>query len=86
MLSVVLNLEKAALSKGYALAIGLISGHCQLCEKSTLDRSTCIYPAKVRYSEEAAGVNVQGTAKNAGIQFTFPFEKNLGSFALPLID
>jgi len=33
------------------------------------------------YSEEAVGVNVQATAKNAGIKFTFPFEKTL-SFRL----
>jgi predicted metal-binding protein len=86
MLSVVLDLEKAAMSKGYPLAIGLVSGHCQLCEKCTLDRKTCDYPAKARYSEEAVGVNVQATAKNAGIKFTYPFEKNPESFALLLID
>lgn len=86
MLSAVLDLEKAAMSKGYPLAVGLISGYCQLCEKCTLDRSTCVYPTKARYSEEAVGVNVQATAKNAGIQVTFPFEKNPESFALLLID
>jgi predicted metal-binding protein len=86
MLSVVLDLEKAAMSKGYPLAVGLVSGHCQLCEKCTLDRNTCVYPAKVRYSEEAVGVNVQATAKNAGIKFIYPFEKNPESFALILID
>jgi len=86
MLSVVLDLEKAAMSKGYPLVIGLVSGHCQLCEKCTLDRNTCVSPAKVRYSEEAVGVNVQATAKNAGIKFTYPFDKNPESFALILID
>ena len=86
MLSVVLDLEKAAMSKGYPLAIGLVSGHCQLCEKCTLDINTCVYHTKVRYSEEGVGVNVQATAKNAGIQFTSPFEKNPESFALLLID
>jgi predicted metal-binding protein len=86
MLSTVLDLEKAAMSKGYPLAIGLISGYCQLCEKCTLDRATCVQPAKARYSEEAVGVNVQATAKNAGIKVTFPFEKKPVSFALLLID
>jgi predicted metal-binding protein len=85
MLSAVLDLEKAAMSKGYPLAIGLVSGYCQLCEKCTLDRATCVYPTKVRYSEEAVGVNVQATAKNAGIKAKFPFEKNPASFALLLI-
>jgi predicted metal-binding protein len=86
MLSVVHTLEKAAMSKGYPLAIGLVSGYCQLCEKCTLDRSSCAYPTKVRYSEEAVGVNVQATANNAGIEAKFPFDKNPASFALILID
>jgi predicted metal-binding protein len=86
MLSVVHALEKAAMSKGYPLAIGLVSGYCQLCEKCTLDRSSCVYPTKVRYSEEAVGVNVRATAKNAGIEAKFPFDKNPASFALILID
>jgi len=86
MLSVVLELEKALMNKGYPLGIGLISGHCQLCDKCTLNRNTCASPIKVRYSEEAVGVNVQATAKNAGIKFTYPFDKNPESFALILID
>jgi predicted metal-binding protein len=39
-----------------------------------------------RYSEDAVGVNVKKTAKNAGIPVTFPFEKSPESFALLLID
>ena len=86
MLSAVLDLEKAAIGKGFPLAIGFVSGFCQLCEKCTLDRTSCVYPTKARYSEEALGVNVHATAKNAGIKFKFPFEKNPASFALLLID
>lgn len=86
MLSVVHALEKAAMSKGYPLAVGIISGYCQLCEKCTLDRASCVYPTKMRYSEEAVGVNVQATAKNAGIKAKFPFDKNPASFALLLIN
>jgi predicted metal-binding protein len=33
MLSTVLDLETAAMREGYLLAIGLVSGFCQLCEK-----------------------------------------------------
>ena len=86
MLAAIHTLEKAAMNKGYPLAVGLVSGYCQLCEKCTLDRATCIYPTKARYSEEAVGVNVQATAKNAGIKTKFPFDKNPSSFALILID
>ena len=86
MLSTVHAIEKAAMNKGYPLAVGLVSGHCQLCEECTLDRATCVYPTKARYSEEAVGVNVQATAKNAGIKAKFPFDENPASFALLLID
>jgi predicted metal-binding protein len=86
MLSAVHALEKAAMNKGYPLAVGLVSGYCQLCEECTLDRASCVYPTKVRYSEEAVGVNVQATAKNAGIKAKFPFDENPASFALLLID
>jgi len=51
-----------------------------------LNGASCVYPTKVRYSEEAVGFNVQATAKNAGIKAKFPFEKNPASFALLLID
>jgi predicted metal-binding protein len=86
MLSVVLDIEKAVMNKGYPLAVGLVSGFCQLCEKCTLDRKSCVYPAKARYSQQAVGVNVQATAKNSGIKVTFPFEETPESFALILID
>jgi predicted metal-binding protein len=86
LLSAVVDLEKAAMSKGYPLAIGFVSGSCQLCEKCNVKTGICVNPTMRRYSEEAVGVNVKKTAKNAGIQMTFPFEKNPESFALLLID
>ena len=84
-LSIVLEIEKVAMRKGYPLATGLVSGYCQLCEKCTLDRVTYPHPTRSRYSEEAVGVNVQATAKNAGIVFNFPFKLNPESFSLILI-
>lgn len=84
-LTIMLNLEKAAMRKGYPLATGLVSGYCKLCDKCTLDRKTCRHPTKARYSEEAVGVNVQATAKKAGLIFTYPFKDNPESFALLLI-
>lgn len=85
-LSAVLELEKAAMHKGFVLATGLVAGYCRLCEECTLDRATCIHPTRARISEEAVGVNVEATAKNAGIAFTYPFKKKPESFALILID
>jgi predicted metal-binding protein len=86
MLSAVIELEKAAMSKGYPLAIGLVSGSCQLCAKCNIKTRVCAHPNMARYSEEAVGVNVKKTAKNVGISFKLPFEKTPESFALVLID
>ena len=86
ILQAVLDLEKAAIKQGYPLAAGFVSGPCQLCEKCNLKTRICVHPTQARYSEDAVGVNVRKTAKNAGISFSFPFEKNPESFALLLID
>lgn len=86
ILSVIVELEKAAMRKGYPLAIGFVSGSCYLCEKCNLETKVCSHPTLARYSENAVGVNVRKTAQNAGISVTFPFEKNPESFALLLIE
>ena len=86
MLESVIDLEKAAMTKGYLLAIGFVSGECQLCEKCNVGKGICLHPSEKRYSEEAVGVNVKATANNAGISFVFPFKKNPETFALLLID
>jgi len=86
MLQAVVDLEKAAMSKGYSLAIAFVSGHCKLCEKCNTETRICVHPNLARWSEDAVGVNVRKTANNAGIQVSFPFAKNPESFALLLID
>jgi len=86
MLQSVVNLEKAAMNKGYSLAISFVSGHCQLCEKCNTETKICAHPNLARWSEDAVGVNVKKTAANAGIEVTFPFAKNPESFAILLID
>jgi len=86
MLQSVVDLEKAAMNKGYSLALSFISGHCQLCEKCNTETCICRHPELARWSEDAVGVNVKKTAANAGITVTFPFAKNPESFALLLID
>jgi predicted metal-binding protein len=82
----VIKLEKAATKKGYLLAVGLVAGSCQLCEKCNVEKGLCVHPTMRRYSEEGVGVNVKATAKKAGLKFTLPFEKNPETFALLLID
>jgi predicted metal-binding protein len=86
MLQSVVDLEKAAMGKGYSLAIAFVSGHCTLCEKCNTQTRICTHPELARMSEDAVGVNVKKTAANAGITVTFPFAKKPESFALLLID
>ena len=86
MLQSVVDLEKAAMNKGYSLAIAFVSGHCQLCEKCNIETRICAHPNLARWSEDAVGVNVKKTAANAGIEVTFPFAKTPESFAILLID
>jgi predicted metal-binding protein len=86
LLETVLELEKVAAEKGYLLAVGLVSGSCQLCEKCNVQNGICVHPAKRRFSEEGVGVDVKATAENAGVKFTLPFRKKPETFALLLID
>jgi predicted metal-binding protein len=86
LLDIVHKLEKAAAKEGYLLAVGLVSGACQLCEKCNVEKGICIHPTMKRYSEEGVGVNVKATAEKASIKFTLPFNKNPETFALLLID
>jgi len=86
LLNTVIALEKVAAEKGYLLAIGLVSGSCQLCEKCNMEKGICLHPAMRRYPEEGVGVNVKATAEKADLKFTLPFEKNPETFALLLID
>ncbi len=81
-----LKIEKEAMSSGYPLAFGMISGMCHICEKCNVEEGICRHPTQMRYSEEAVGVNVQATAKNAGIKMTFPWPKTPESFAMVLIE
>jgi predicted metal-binding protein len=86
LLDIVHELEKASAKEGYLLAVGLVSGACQLCEKCNVEKGVCIHPTMKRFSEEGVGVNVKATAEKAGIKFTLPFDKNPETFALLLID
>ncbi len=86
MLASVVKLEKAAMHAGFSLAVGFVSGACQLCEKCNLETRLCAHPDMARMSEDAVGVNVSKTAKNAGVTFIFPYPKHPASYALLLID
>jgi len=86
ILEIVHELEKMAAKEGHLLAVGLVSGTCQLCEKCNVEKGICLHPTMKRYSEEGVGVNVKATAEKAGLKFTLPFNKNPDTFALLLIE
>jgi predicted metal-binding protein len=78
-------LEKAAVNRGYTLALGLTTGFCVICDECNIEEKICIHPTEARYSAQAVGINVQQTLENAGIPIPFPFNKNPESFGLVLI-
>ena len=86
LLKALITLEKEAAKGGYLLAVGFVSGSCQLCEKCNVEKGVCNHPELRRFSEEGVGVNVKSTAEKAGVEFTLPFEKTPETFALLLID
>ena len=77
LLDIIHKLAKAVAKEGYLLAVGLVSGACQLCEKRNVEKGICIHPTMKRYSEEDVGVNFKATAEKAGLKFTLPFIKIL---------
>lgn len=70
-LGVMLELEKAAFSRGYAFATAFVNGTCLLCEKCNVEKGICLNPTTARISAEAVGVNVMRTAENAGMGVRF---------------
>lgn len=81
----VLELEKAAFTKGYAFATGLF-GPCYLCEECNVKNGVCIHPTMARFAEHAVGVNVKKTTEKAGFPIRFPFQRKPDRIALLLID
>jgi predicted metal-binding protein len=77
-------LEKAAMSRGYSLALGFTTGSCVICDECNVEE-VCAHPTEARYSAQAVGINVLQTLENAGIPIPYPFQKNPESFGLVLI-
>ena len=78
-------LEKAAMNRGYTLALGFTTGSCMICDECNLEEKICTHPTEARYSAQAVGINVLQTLENAGMPIPVPFKKNPESFGLVLI-
>ena len=66
------ELEKTALYSGYRLALALSGGICALCDECVGPGGECRHPFVSRPSMEALGIDVVGTAMNAGLVVEFP--------------
>ena len=46
LLKMVRDLEKAAMNKGYTLALGFTTGSCQICNNCNIEQKFCIHPPR----------------------------------------
>ena len=95
-----INLEFEAFRSGYEKAFVFIAGTCRLCKKCALEdlpkeihpemaKKYCRHKDRMRPSMEAAGIDVFGTARNAGFEMVTITTDNLDKmkhFGLLLID
>jgi predicted metal-binding protein len=81
------SIESASLKTGYRFSIGFAAGGCLLCEKCVGPNSgePCHHPFKARPSMEAMGIDVIGTAENAGIKIDFSNTQSPNWFGLVFI-
>jgi predicted metal-binding protein len=81
------SIESASLKAGYRFSIGFAAGGCLLCDKCVGPDSSepCRHPFKARPSMEAIGIDVVGTAENAGIDIDFSDTKLSNWFGLIFI-
>ena len=85
LLKMVRDLEKAAMNKGYSLALGFTTGSCLVCDKCNIEQKVCLHPTEARYTAQSVGVNIKQTLENAGIPIPFPMKGNPETFGLVLI-
>jgi len=72
--SSLLKLEKFAFTKGFAFALSLRAGACNLCSRCNVTKP-CVHPEMLRFPPEAVGVNLIKTLQNAGISLSVPVGK-----------
>ncbi|MCW4035181.1 MAG: DUF2284 domain-containing protein [Candidatus Bathyarchaeota archaeon] len=85
LLKTVRDLEKAAMNKGYSLAIGFTTGSCLICEECNIEQKQCLRPSEARYTAQSVGINIMQTLENAGIPIPFPMKGSPETFGMVLI-
>jgi predicted metal-binding protein len=85
LLKMIHELEKAAMNKGYTLALGFTTGSCMICDKCNVEQKICIHPIEARYSAQSVGINIKQTLENLDMSIPFPFKSFPETFGLVLI-
>ncbi|WP_424358345.1 DUF2284 domain-containing protein [Methanocella sp. MCL-LM] len=86
ILTIMLELEKAAFNGGNSFAIAFVNGSCRLCEKCSVETGICLHPNRARIPEHAVGINMKKTAEKAGMGLKFPVQGHPEPMAILLID
>lgn len=83
----VVEVEKAAMRRGYYLALGLKGQRCMLCEECVPPGEPCRDPLHARPSMSGLGINVFATLRKAGIERELAMDgEEHTSWGLVLID
>ncbi len=81
-----LELEREAFARGDALALALRPGRCTLCPTCEAEAGRpCRHPTRLRFSPEAAGVNLAATCRRAAMDLIFPFDKRPSHVGIVLL-
>jgi predicted metal-binding protein len=83
--AIICAVERECMNKGYYLSLGLIGGHCMLCDKCD-PNLPCKKPWEARPGMEAVGIDVYKTAKNSGLEFEWSKKESMVANGLILID
>jgi len=83
----VVEVEKAAMRRGYYLALGLKGHRCYLCEECVPPGEPCRDPLNARPSMSGLGINVFATLAQAGIERKLAMDgEDYTSWGMILID
>jgi predicted metal-binding protein len=83
----VVEIEKAAMRKGYYLSLGLKGHRCFLCEECVPPGEPCRDPLNARPSMSGMGINVFATLKGAGIEQKLAMDgEDYSSWGMVLVD
>lgn len=83
------NIEKEAFKLGFPYAAGFGAGRCDLCGEVVcpgMQDGVCRHPFRARPAMEGMGIDVQKTAKNAGLSIELSNETSVKYTGLILID